>query len=130
MPHVEPHERDPETGHFLKGYKGGGRPKGARNKLGEQFLAAMQKDFEEHGADAIIQTRETKPEVYVRVIAGLLPSEHTLNINRNEELSDNELRTRIANLAAQLAPFLNGGTGSDVKPGDDGKRKAITSRVH
>lgn len=107
-----------------------GRPKGSRNKLGEAFLEALQKDFDEHGVSAIERTRTTKPEVYVRVIAGLLPSEHNLNINRNEELSDDELRSRIAGLAAQLAPFLGDGTGGDVKPGKDGKRKTVAARVH
>lgn len=124
-------EQDEATGRFIAGNSGnGGRPKGARNKLGEAFLLALQEDFDEHGADAIIKTRQTKPEVYVRVIAGLLPSEHNLNINRNEELSDDELRARIAGLAAQLAPFLDGGTGVDAQPGKDSKRKAIAPRVH
>ena len=107
-----------------------GKPKGSRNKLGEAFLSALHDDFNEHGADAIVKCRENKPEVYVKVIAGLLPSEHTLNINRNEELSDDELRARIAGLAAQLAPFLGDGTGSDAGAGKDGKRKAIAPRVH
>lgn len=103
-----------------------GRPKGSRNKLGEAFLKALQEDFDAHGAKAIVKTRETKPEVYVRVIAGLLPSEHNLNINRNEDLSDDELRSRIADLVASLAPFAGGGTGT----GEDGERKAIAARVH
>lgn len=123
-------EQDETTGRFVSGNIGGGRPKGSRNKLGEAFLQALQEDFDTHGADAIVKTRETKPEVYVRVIAGLLPSEHTLNINRNEELSDDELRARIADLAAQLAPFLGDGNGGDAKAGKDGKRKTLAPRVH
>lgn len=124
-------QQDEATGRFLAGNSGnGGRPKGARNKLGEAFLKALQEDFDAHGVEAIVQTRETKPEVYVRVVAGLLPSEHTLNINRNEELSDDELRARIAGLAAQLAPFLGNGTGSDAESGENGKRKAVAARVH
>ena len=37
--------RDAETGQFLKGYRGGGRKPGSRNKLGEHFLSALADDF-------------------------------------------------------------------------------------
>jgi len=42
-------EKDPKPGRFLTGNSGGGRPKGSRNKLGEQFLEALVQDFTEHG---------------------------------------------------------------------------------
>lgn len=125
-----PKPEQDDKGRFVSGNIGGGRPKGSRNKLGEAFLKALQEDFDEHGAEAIVQTRVTKPEVYVRVIAGLLPSEHNLNINRNEELSDDELRARIADLAAQLAPFLGDGTGADANDAAAKGRKAKPARVH
>lgn len=54
-----------------------GRPKGARNKLGEAFVGAMLTDFEAHGVDVIIKVRTDDPSTYVRVIAGLLPKELT-----------------------------------------------------
>lgn len=108
-----------------------GRPKGARNKLGEAFLEAMQKDFEEHGASAIVATRETKPEVYVRVIAGLLPTEHKLTIqDQFADMTDDELRARIGQLAATISPFLDGGTGGADEAADRPQGKAIAPRVH
>lgn len=55
----------------------GGRPKGARNKLGEAFVNAMLNDFEAHGNAAIAKVREEDTSTYVRVIAGLLPKEVT-----------------------------------------------------
>ncbi len=55
----------------------GGRPKGARNKLGESFIAAVLKDFEANGLKAIEKVRETDPSTYMRVIAGILPKEIT-----------------------------------------------------
>ncbi len=68
-------ERNTETGRFLTGNSGGGRPKGSRNKLGEQFLEALAQDFAEHGQQAIVDCREEKPTEYVKVVAGLLPKE-------------------------------------------------------
>ncbi len=52
-----------------------GRPKGARSKLGEDFVAALHEDFAAHGVAAIQKMREEKPGDYVRVIASLLPKE-------------------------------------------------------
>jgi hypothetical protein len=50
-----------------------GRPKGARNRLGTQFLEALEADFNKFGTLAIALVREKKPEVYIKVVADLLP---------------------------------------------------------
>jgi hypothetical protein len=62
-------------GRFLPGNSGGGRPKGARSKLSEEFLAAMLADFQVNGVATIAAVRNEKPEAYLRVIASLLPKE-------------------------------------------------------
>ncbi len=84
-------EKDPKTGRFLSGNSGGGRPKGSRNKLGEQFLSALAEDFAEHGHEAIVACREAKPNEYVKIIAGLLPKEHLVQKNPVDKLSDEEI---------------------------------------
>jgi hypothetical protein len=61
-----------------------GRPKGARNRLGTRFLEALEADFNQHGAQAIEQVREKKPEVYMRVVADLLPKEANINVEAGE----------------------------------------------
>ncbi len=52
-----------------------GRPKGARTKLGEDFVQALLDDFTDGGADAIRLMRAEKPELYSKMIAGLLTKE-------------------------------------------------------
>ena len=52
-----------------------GRPKGSRNRLSEDFIAALYDDFQNHGSAAIAACRAEKPEVYLRVIASLLPKD-------------------------------------------------------
>ena len=70
-----------------------GRPRGSRNKLGEDFLQELQDDFEEHGLAAIVKMREKRPNEYVKMIAGLLPKEIMLGDVRRDvrELSTAEL---------------------------------------
>ena len=65
-----------------------GRPKGARNRLGTQFLEALEVDFNEHGAQAISQVREKKPEVYMQVVADLLPKEASINVEASEAFAE------------------------------------------
>ena len=61
-----------------------GRPKGARNRLGTQFLEALEADFNKFGPQAIALVREKKPEVYIKVVADLLPKEANINVEAGE----------------------------------------------
>lgn len=60
-----------------------GRPKGARSKLGDDFLKALLADFngetegKPHGTEAIRLMREERPGDYVKVLASILPKEVT-----------------------------------------------------
>jgi hypothetical protein len=78
-------EKRDEHGRFIVPPKSPGRPKGARSKLGEEFLQALLKDFNEHGAEVIATVREDKPDQYLKVVASILPkeieaSEETINV--------------------------------------------------
>lgn len=130
MAEEQPKPEQDDKGRFISGNIGGGRPKGARNKLGEAFIEALNDDFQEHGVAAIQVVRAEKPDQYLKVIASLLPKDHNININNADDLSDAELAERIRALATQLAPFLVGGTGN-TDEGVSGKEGAgLTSRVH
>lgn len=84
-----------------------GRPKGARSRLGEAFLVALETDWKENGKAALGEAREKDPAGYVRVVASLLPKDvnvkHTI-LEEIEELSDDELRERIEQLERSVAP--------------------------
>lgn len=79
----------------------GGRPKGSRNKLNEAFIQALCADFDTHGAEVIQRTREEKPDVYMKVVASLLPRE--VEIKRPlEDMSDDELVNAIELIRASI----------------------------
>jgi len=73
-----------------------GRPKGSRNKLDEIFVAALYEDFRSGGIQAIQSCRETKPEVYLSVIAKVLPKQ--VDVKSDES---------VANLADGLQAVAN-----------------------
>lgn len=82
----KPKPEQDEKGRFVSGNIGGGRPKGARAKLGEDFLKAMQQSFAEHGADTIETVRTEKPDQYLKVIAAILPKELDLGEETRDAL--------------------------------------------
>ena len=79
-------KKQPRGRPFRPGQSGNpkGRPKGARNRLGTQFLEVLEADFNKHGAQAIAVVREKKPETYMRVVADLLPKEANINVEAGE----------------------------------------------
>ena len=114
---------DPETGLFLKGKKGGpGRPKGSKNKLGEQLLLELQQDFEKHGKSAIVEMRTEKPAEYVKALISLLPKDVNLNVNKYEDLDDTQLLTRLRQLDAAIYAMLPGVDSSAAGTGGNGRR--------
>jgi hypothetical protein len=106
-------EKDPKTGRFLAGNSGnGGRPKGARSKLGEQFCQDVYEKWQQAGARCIDEMIADKPGDFVKLVATMLPKEMNLTVSDGSDLSDEELHDRIRNLASQLAPFIGNGTGA------------------
>lgn len=105
-----------ERTQFKPGQSGNpaGRTPGSRNKLGEDFINALQADFTENGKQAIETVRKDRPHEYLKVIAGILPKELNVTTTRVEEMSDDELADGIAALQAILAAQA-AAEGSDQK---------------
>lgn len=107
--------RDPKTGQFLKGVKGvGGRKKGSRAKLSEEFFAALHADFLEHGPQTIAQVRFRHPGIYLQVVAKLMPQKIEIT-NPLDEISD-ELLSIMLEQAELIAASKKGLPGDDAKP--------------
>lgn len=115
MDEAEKPEKD-EKGRFLPGNSGfGGRPKGARNKLGEQFISDLYADWQEHGVETLAKVRAEKPDQYLKVVASILPKDLNVNINQMDDLTDDQLIQRIRQLDSAIRPFLDAqGAGETV----------------
>lgn len=90
-----------------------GRPKGARNKLGEAFLEDMYEAWKTQGKSVIEAVIADKPEQFLKVVASILPRDLNVNINNMDDLTDDQLIERIRSLDAAIRPFLDAqGAGS------------------
>lgn len=107
-----------------------GRPKGARSRLQEDFLKDVLQAWQDKGEAAIASMIQERPGDFVKMVAGLMPKEATLNINDHSEMTDDELAERVRSLATQLAPFLIDGTGDAEAGTGNAARPAIASGVH
>src|SRR5882757_1409935 len=67
--------RDRQTGRFLAGNNGGGRKLGARNRLGEQFIADLENTWKKHGPAAMERCAIEEPAQFGRIMASLLPKQ-------------------------------------------------------
>jgi hypothetical protein len=77
-----------------------GRPKGARNKLSEQFIADLHESWLALGKAAITTVAWTDPSTYLRVIASLLPKdiEATATNVHLERMTTRELEAALREL--------------------------------
>ena len=101
-----------------------GRPIGNRNKLNEKFILALHDDFGQHGAKVIEQVRKDKPDVYLKVIASILPRElHVKDGSVFDGMSSEQLDEILGSVRAILVTRAPTGLG-DGKATTAGKDKS------
>jgi hypothetical protein len=83
-----------------------GRPKGSRNKLAEDFVADLHASWQRLGERAIERCAAEKPDVYLRVIAGLLPKNVNITTRSLDDLTDDQLMRKLAVLTEMARPLL------------------------
>jgi len=109
--------RDPK-GRFLTANNGGpGRPKGSRNKLGEEFLDDLIEEWRANGKKALALCAAREPTQFCKLVSNILPKEvlsMALNVNATLDMSEME-RTqgflaayRYARDRIGAAPFIDG----------------------
>ena len=95
-------EQPQALGQSLQKYPAG-RLRGSRNKLSEEVICALLRDFRKHGEKAIAKVRREQPGVYLRCLTLLIPREHKVeHSNLLKELTDEELEAMIEHLKASM----------------------------
>ena len=80
-----------------------GRLRGSRNKLSEEVICALLRDFRKHGEKAIAKVRRDHPGIYLKVLALLIPRQDRLeHTNTIKTMMDEELESAIAFLLKTL----------------------------
>ena len=74
---------------FKPGQSGnpGGMPEGARKRLQKKFLNDIIAKWEERGIEALDAVIEDRPDKFLELVAGLLPTEANVNVKTTAELS-------------------------------------------
>ena len=80
--------RNAETGQFLHGVSGNpvGRPKGSRNKLGEQFIADLHDEWQRSGTTALQRLAQDDPAGFCKITASILPKEIDATLTVDSDL--------------------------------------------
>ena len=70
-------QKERPTHWFKPGQSGNpkGREKGSKNHITKAFLEALTEDFLAHGKDVIERVRDERPEVYLKLVALLVPKD-------------------------------------------------------
>lgn len=118
-------DRD-NSGRFLTGNIGGGRPKGSRNKLGEEFIRDLHADWQQNGPAVIQAVRAEKPAEYLKVVASLLPKQVEIKEGIFDGISDEELAALVAAARSALRAAESGGDGDTDEDGAQSARPLPT----
>lgn len=115
-----------EKGRFVSGNSGGGRPKGSRNKLGEQFIQDLYADWIEHGVAAVAVVRAERPQDYLKVVASILPKELHVRESALEDMSADDIRDALTRINVLRSVLL----GQDGAPAQSGTNAADERKPH
>ena len=66
--------RDAKTGRFTKGWKGGGRPLGSKDRFSVSVMEALEATFHANKDELLTTLAAEKPDVFMGLIAKLLPT--------------------------------------------------------
>ena len=92
-------QRDPITGHFLPGNKGGGRPKGSKDKVSQKLVGLMTDLMERRGEELIERIADNNPSDALAILTRIVPQAELQRIFLD---GDGENANKINNIQITL----------------------------
>lgn len=77
-----------------------GRPKGSRNKFGEEFVTDFLESWMREGKAVIERVIKEQPGLYLRIAASILPKE--FNIRTDDNMNDEQIDNLISAIRSEL----------------------------
>lgn len=78
-------------------------PRNKRKTFQANFLEALAKDFEEHGEGVIRIVRIETPQVYLKIVASLMPRELIVDQSATADMRRDEIDMVLSAIRARLA---------------------------
>jgi hypothetical protein len=83
--------------------------RGSRNKLSEEVICALLRDFREHLQKTIAKVRRHHPGLWLKIIALLIPRQHEVqHSNPIKDLTDEQLEAMIEFIETSLEAQAGG----------------------
>jgi hypothetical protein len=94
-------QRDPVTGQFLPGNKGGGRPKGAKDKVSTKLVTLMTELMERRGEELIGRVADDDPAAALAILTRIVPQAELQRIfldgDEDKQERDTNITIRLVN---------------------------------
>jgi hypothetical protein len=98
---VKPPQRDPVSGQFLPGNKGGGRPKGSKDKVSTKLVALMTELMEKRGEELIGRVADDDPAAALAILTRIVPQAELQRIfldgDEDKQERDTNITIRLVN---------------------------------
>ena len=94
-------QRDPVSGQFLPGNKGGGRPKGSKDKVSTKLVTLMTELMEKRGEELIGRVADDDPAAALAILTRIVPQAELQRIfldgDEDKQERDTNITIRLVN---------------------------------
>ena len=104
-------QRDPVTGQFLPGNKGGGRPKGAKDKVSQKLVGLMTELMDRRGEELIERIADDDPAAALAILTRIVPQAELQRIfldgDEAEKLGNTDITIRLVQQVQENQALTN-----------------------
>ena len=111
--------RDATTGRFTKGWKGGGRPLGSKDRFSVSVMEALEATFHANKEELLTTLASEKPDVFMGLIAKLLPTaviqEDMMGASANNSNDNKDIRITLVQQVSDATAITHSDIPNEVE---------------